>query len=115
MVDVDDEVALEPGHPGPRQVTTLHHDDRLRVGRRLWRDLDAVDAREREVVLWRGIGVDEPDLLAERIERVRHRELRSDRIAVRSGVGGEEEPLPPQNLVADAGDDGRGIVERGAV
>ena len=55
------------------------------------RDLDAVHAGELQVVLGRGVGVDDPDLLAERVEREGHRELRSDRVAVGAGVRGNQE------------------------
>ncbi len=41
-------------------------------------DLDAVDAGELEVVIGRGIGVDDADFLAQRVERVGHRQLRAD-------------------------------------
>ena len=67
----------------------------------LRRDLDAIDAREVEVVLGRRIGVDDPDLLAEGVEREGHGQLRSDRVAVGPGVGGEQEALAVQHFVAN--------------
>ena len=91
-----------PLHPGARQVAALHDDQRVGVGRRpRARDLDAVDAGKLHVVLGRGVGVDDADLLAERLEREGHRQLRADRVAVRPRVGGEQETLPAQDRVAD--------------
>ena len=68
----------------------------LRLG-----DLDAVDAGELAIVIRRGVGIDQPDLLAERLERVGHRELRSDRIAVGTRVRRQQKPLPAENRFAD--------------
>ena len=65
------------------------------------RDLDPVHAGELQVVLGRGVGVDEPHLLAERLERVGHRQLRPDRVAVGPRVRGQQETLPLQDFVAD--------------
>ena len=70
------------------------------------RDLDAVDAGELEVVLGRGIGVDDAHLLAERLERVGHRQLRADRVAVGPRVRGQQETLPAEDRVADLATDG---------
>ena len=72
----------------------------------LARDLDPVHARELEVVFRRRVCVHQPDLLAERLEGVRHRQLRSDRIAIGSCVRGQEETLPVKDFVADPVDDG---------
>ena len=46
-----------------------------------------------------------PDLLAERVEREGHRQLRADRVAVRPRVRGQQEPLAREDLVADRGHD----------
>ena len=67
------------------------------------RDLDAVDAGELHVVLGGGVRVDDAHLLAERLERVGHRQLRSDRVAVGAGVRGNQESLARVNRIADLG------------
>ena len=55
VIDVDDEAAVESGDAGAREIAALHDDDRVGVGvrRDRRRDLDAVHARELEVVLRR--------------------------------------------------------------
>jgi hypothetical protein len=47
------------------------------------------------------VGIDDADLLPERIEGERHRELRADRIAVGPRVRGQQEALPLPDLVPD--------------
>ena len=69
------------------------------------RDLDPVDARELTVVVRRRVGIDEPHLLAERLERVGHRQLGADRVAVGTGVRRQQEPLAAENRLADRGHD----------
>src|SRR5688500_2569344 len=108
MIDIDHELMLEPGYPRPGEIAALHHDDR--VDRRAFDpagDLDPVHPGELLVVLRRRVRVDNPDLLAERVQRERHRQLRPDRIAVWPGVGGDEESLPGEDLAADIVDPGR--------
>ena len=78
-------------------------------------DLDALHAGEVLVVLGRRVGVDDPDLLAERVERERHRQLRADRVAVGPGVGGDQEALPREDLVADLFDRSCGRLGGGPV
>ena len=96
VIDVDDEAPFEAVDAGAGEVAAFHHDDGIdgAVRRDLARHLDAVHAGEVEVVLGRRVGVDDPDLLAERVEREGQRQLRSDRIAVRPCVRGQQEALP---------------------
>ena len=112
MIDVDQKRSPSPATPV--RVRSLHSITMTASAsrRRLRRDLDAVDAGELEIVLGRGIGVDQPDLLAERLEGIGHRQLRSDRVAVGPGVRGQHETLAAQDGVADAADDLGGTVER---
>ncbi len=82
VVDVDDEVGVEAGDAGPAEVAALHHDEGIGLDVAPARDLDPVDARKLPIVVRRGVGVDEPDLLAECLQGIRHGQLGSDRIAV---------------------------------
>ncbi len=101
VVDVDDEVAVEAGDAGPAEVAALHHDEGIGLGVAPARDLDPVDARELAIVVRRGVGVDEPHLLAERLEGVGHGQLGSDRVAVGTRVRRQQKPLAPANRLAD--------------
>ena len=49
----------------------------------------------------RGVGVDDPHLFAERLERERHGQLRPDRVAVGPGVGRQEEACAAKDFVPD--------------
>ena len=86
----------KPRDAGARQIAALHHDHRVGVGvgRHLGRDLDAIQAGEVVVVVGRGVGVDDARLLAERVEREGHRQLRADGVAVGPRVRGDQEALP---------------------
>ena len=103
VVDVDDEAPLEAAHAGAAQVAALHDDHRVGVGvgRHLGRDLDALHAGEVVVVIGRAIGVDDARLLAERVERIGHRQLRADGVAVGARVRGDQEARPGEDLVAN--------------
>ena len=91
-----------PATPVRAQVAALHDDRRVEV---------AVDAPARSrcrgtpgnAISGGGAGsrVDDRDVLAERAQRVRHRQLRADRVAVRPRVRGEHEPLARADGVDD--------------
>ena len=115
VIDVDREASLEAarrrsasGRPTPSRSAR-----RRRVRSTDARDLDAVDAGELHVVLGRRVGVDEPHVLAERLERVGHRQLRADGVAVGAGVRGDQETLARVDRVADLTSLGLSVVMRG--
>ena len=103
VVDVDDEVGVEDGDAGPAEIAALHDDEGIGLGVAPAGDLDPLDARELAIVVRRGVGVDEPDLLAECLQGIRHGELGSDRIAVGTRVRRQQKPLTPANRLADRG------------
>ncbi len=91
--------------PGAGEVAALHHDQRIGVGVAARGDLDPVDAGELPIVVGRGVGIDQPHVFAQRLERVGHRQLRADRVAVRARVRRQQEPLPAQQRLADRAND----------
>ena len=101
MVDVDDEVILETGDASPAEIAAFHYDQRIGLDVAPVGDLDAIDARELAIVIGSGIGIDQPDLLAERLERVGHRQLRSDRVTVGTRVRRQQEPPAAENGFTD--------------
>ena len=100
VIDVDDVASVEAGDTGARQIAALHDDHRVGIGvsRDGRRDFDPIDAWELEVVIGGGIGVEDADLLSQRVERERHGQLGSDRVAVGPRVGGQQERLSLPHL-----------------
>ena len=86
VIDVDDEVLIQAGDAGPRQIAAFHDDRRVEVPVDAVRDLDVGHSRKGHQRSRRRVGVDDADLLAERAQRERHRHLRADRVAVRPRV-----------------------------
>jgi len=78
MVDVDGEVAIEPGDARACVVAALHDDRGVEVALHGGRDPDVAHAGKCHELRRRRIEIDHGDVLAERPQRERHRELRSD-------------------------------------
>ena len=83
VIDVDDEEPVEPGDAGARQVAALHDDRRVEVA--------VVDPAAIRMSGTPGNAISgggaasaltTTHVLAERAQRVRHRELRADGVAV---------------------------------
>ena len=102
VIDVDDEEALEPGDAGARQVAALHDDRGVEVAVDLGRR-SRCPATPGNAISGAGAGsaLTTVDLLAERPQRVGHRQLRADRVAVGPRVRGEHEALPRADRVDD--------------
>ena len=91
--------------PGPRRPcdrAAALHDDRgiVRRPRRVRAIDDPLGAGERAQRTGHRIPVDQVDVLAERIERERHRELRSDGVAIGPRVRAQDEPLASRSNAA---------------
>ena len=65
------------------------------------------------IVIGRGVGVDHPDLLAERLECEGHRQLRSDRVAVGPRVRRQQKPLAPEDSSADGAEHSASVASGG--
>ena len=104
VIDVDDEVAVE-ARDVRAASRSLHSSSDHGVGRRRRRARRARCGRCPGNVAVRRrhrIAVDEPDRLAERVEREGQRQLRSDRIAVGPRVRRQDERLPRSERGGDA-------------
>ena len=95
VIDVDDEEAIEARDAGARQVAALHDDRGVEIARRRGRAI-WMSGTPGNAMSGGGAAslLTTVDLLAERAQRVRHRQLRSDRVAVGPRVGREHEALP---------------------
>ena len=84
VIDVDHERPIEAGDAGASQVAALHDDRGVEFTGDLIRDHNPVDARKLPNRAGRCVFVDDRDVLAERLQRIGHRQLRADRIAIRA-------------------------------
>jgi hypothetical protein len=82
VIDVDQEIPIEPVDTGALQVAALHDDRRVEIAADAIGDLDGRHARKRRERPRRGIPVDDRHVLAHGAKGVGHRELRADGIAV---------------------------------
>ena len=105
VIDVDDEVLLQPLQTRPRQVAAFHHDGRVELAltpsaRPRCRSYAGKGLKLRR----RRIPVDDAARSCRAAAAQGHRELRSDGVAVRPRVGGDDETLPLENGVANFGE-----------
>ena len=110
VVDVDHEILIESLDAGSREIAALHDDRGVERAVHAPGDLDLRHAGKHHQRSRRGVMIDDRDLLAERAERIGHRQLRADRIAVRPGMRGEHEALPRGDGVDDLLDFRRGVL-----
>jgi hypothetical protein len=91
MIDVEHRRSIQPDDAGTIEGTALH-DERAIVGRRHFRrEMDVLDVRKGlEEVRGRRVH-DDLSALADRTKRQRHTDGRSDRVAIRPLVRGQDE------------------------
>ena len=101
VVDVDDEVLIEPLDAGAPQLTALHDDGGVELAVDALGDPDRRHAGKGHQGGGAGVLVHDLHVLAERAQRERHRELRADGVAVRPRVRADHEPLALADRLAD--------------
>ena len=104
VIDVDHEEPLEAFDAGARQVAALHDDGGVELADDFRRDADVGHAGKLQERRRREVGVDDRDVFAHFFERVGHRELGADRVAVGTRMRGEHEPPARAYRVDDPAD-----------
>ena len=100
MVDVDDEMAVEPGDACTAKVTALENNYEIEITFRTIGDLDVANPWKHEQLRGRRIMIDDAHMLPERLQGQRQGKLRPDRIAVGPDVRTEQETLTLEEFAA---------------